>query len=194
MQHLRQNTAVTVSAGPFVSTSDGTTPNIGLLDQSSACALQKNGIDSGAITLASWAHSSHGHYAVGLGVSHTDSIGLLRLQFSDPDTYLPVWEDFSVLSAAVYDSLYGTEPLAVIYGEGGSIEFTYTVYDTNGTTPLPGCAVYVSSDLAGEIRSQAKVTDALGRVVFDLDPGTVYFWRSHPGRTFSDPDSEEVGA
>lgn len=82
---------------------------------------------------------------------------------------------------------------ATLYGESGSVTFTYTVYDTNGTTPLPGVSVYVSADVAGTQRSQAKVTDSLGRVQFDLNPGTVYFWRSHPSRLFTtNPDTETV--
>jgi hypothetical protein len=84
------------------------------------------------------------------------------------------------------------ETTSILYGEGGSITYTYTVYDTNGTTPLVGCSVYVSADSAGTQRSQTKVTDDLGQVQFDLNPATVYFWRSHPTRTFSNPDSEVV--
>lgn len=79
-----------------------------------------------------------------------------------------------------------------IYGESGSITFTYTVYDTDLTTPLVGVAVYVSADIAGTQRSQTKVTDDLGRVQFDLVSSTVYFWRSRDDRTFSNPDTEIV--
>jgi len=79
-----------------------------------------------------------------------------------------------------------------LYGQNGTLDFVYTVYDTNGTTPLPGASVYVSSDSAGVQRSQAKTTDALGRVVFSLVPSTVFFFRSHPARAFVNPDSEVV--
>jgi hypothetical protein len=81
---------------------------------------------------------------------------------------------------------------STIYGEGGSISFTYTVYDVDGITPIEGVAVYVSSDISGTYRSQAKMTDSVGRVTFDLDPATVYFWRSRYDRTFSNPDTETV--
>jgi hypothetical protein len=79
-----------------------------------------------------------------------------------------------------------------IYGEDGAIEFTYTVYKPGGVIPLPGVAVFVSADVNGTQRSQTKTTDALGRVQFLLDAGTYYFWRTHPGYTFTDPDAEVV--
>lgn len=79
-----------------------------------------------------------------------------------------------------------------IYGSAGAIAFTYTVYDVNGTTPLPDCAVWVSSDLAGVYRSETKLTNAFGQVTFNLDASTVYFWRSRHDRTFSNPDTETV--
>ena len=82
---------------------------------------------------------------------------------------------------------------STIYGSSGAVDFVYTVFDTDGTTPLPGASVYVSADSAGVQRSQTKVTDALGRVTFTLVPSTVYFWRSHVSRAFVNPDSEVVG-
>ncbi len=80
----------------------------------------------------------------------------------------------------------------IIYGEEGSIDFTYTVYKPGGVDPLGGAAVYVSSDLAGTLRSSIKTTDSVGRVVFSLDPGPAYFWTSHPSYSFSNPDTETV--
>lgn len=95
------------------------------------------------------------------------------------------------------DTLPAAQPSEVVvsttvYGEDGAIEFTYTVYDVDGTTPLPGVEVRVSADALGTVKSVPRVTDSLGRVIFNLDAGTVYFWRQHPTRTFTDPDSEVV--
>lgn len=79
-------------------------------------------------------------------------------------------------------------------GLSGAISFTYTVYRPDGVTPLPGCSVYVTENADGSgRRSPTAVTDALGRAVFALDGGTYYFWRSHPGYTFNNPDEETVG-
>lgn len=97
---------------------------------------------------------------------------------------------------AVGETLWGgaTEllPLAV-YGEDGPAVFTYTVYEEDGTTPLPGAAVYVSADAEGMQRSQTRISDDLGRVIFNLNPGPAYFWRSHRDWDFDDPDTETVG-
>lgn len=81
----------------------------------------------------------------------------------------------------------------VIYGASGALTFTYTVYDTDGLTPLPGVSVYVSADSAGVNRSQTKLTDDFGRVQFQLDAGTVYVWASRFDRTFaSNPVVEQI--
>lgn len=81
---------------------------------------------------------------------------------------------------------------AQVFGTTGAIQYTYTVYDVDTVTPLPGTAVYVSSDLAGATRSEIQIADSLGRTVWQLDAGTVYFWRQHGRRTFVDPDVEVV--
>lgn len=106
-------------------------------------------------------------------------------------------DNFARLGAPVHGSI-AADIAAVsggsttVYGESGSILFTYTVYQPNGTTPIPGAAVYVSADSGGTQRSFTQVTDDVGRVRFHLDPATVYFWRSHPQYTFQDPDPEVV--
>lgn len=89
-------------------------------------------------------------------------------------------------------ALSDIEAGAAIFGETGSIDFTYTVYKPGGVLPLANAAVYCSSDSSGVNRSQTKLTDALGQVHFDLNPGTVYFWPSHPDYTFTTPDTETV--
>lgn len=106
MIFLRQSTAVVVPVGPFP---DRTTalPLTALADQSANGRLVK-GSTGAAFTAASWAYDAAGQYLVGLSTAHTDTVGRVRLSFSDPTTYLPVWEDFAVLSAAVYDVLFGT--------------------------------------------------------------------------------------
>lgn len=103
---------------------------------------------------------------------------------------------------AVTDTLLGTgdgtwdgvtfTSLSATYGDTGSVEWEYTVFQSNGTTPIPDAAVYVSSDAAGLNRSNTRIADDTGKVTFWLDPGTVYVWRRHPLFAFSDPDTEVV--
>jgi len=81
------------------------------------------------------------------------------------------------------------------FGGEGTVEKPYPIFYPDGVTPLSGCAVYVSSDAEGTTRSETKVTDSLGRVVFSLNPGTVWFWRTASGFLFEDdPDEETVEA
>jgi len=106
VKHLRQSTPVVIPVGPFP---DRTTalPLTALADQSANGRLIKNGV-GGTVTVTSWAHDAQGTYLVGLSAAHTDTIGRLRVSLSDPATYLPTWEEFAVLSPAVFDVLYGT--------------------------------------------------------------------------------------
>lgn len=104
MRWLKQSTAATIPVGPFLDKTDGVTPETGLADQSANGRLIKNGT-GGAITVSSWAHDADGLYLVGLSTTHTNTLGMLRLSFSDEATYCHVWEDFLVLPANVYDSL-----------------------------------------------------------------------------------------
>lgn len=122
MKILRQSSTATIAAGPFLDPLDGVTPVTGLADQSSSSRLIKNGT-GGSFTAASWAHDGNGHYLVGLGAGDTDTLGRLRLDFSSPGSYVPVWEDFEVLSANVFDSLVAasaslTVNLAPVEGSG----------------------------------------------------------------------------
>lgn len=110
---LRQSTASTVSAGPFVAPGDGVTaktalsaPSGAASDASTGVALVKNGT-AASYTLSGWAHDRLGYYSVNLATGDTDTLGRLRLEFIDPANYAPVHMDFVVLSAAVYDWLFG---------------------------------------------------------------------------------------
>ena len=77
-----------------------------------------------------------------------------------------------------------------------ALEFTYTVDD--GTDPIDGAQVWITTDLAGNDTIWNGVTDSLGaardingRLPF-LDPGTYYFWVQKSGYSFTNPDTEVV--
>lgn len=99
----------------------------------------------------------------------------------------------AILNGAVLVSVGGVTPgESEAVGLDGVIPFTYTVYEEDGSTPLEGASVYVSTDVGGTNRSAVKVTDAFGQVTFNLSAATYYFWRSHPEWNFTNPDSEVV--
>jgi hypothetical protein len=70
----------------------------------------------------------------------------------------------------------------------GSTSYTVTVTKADGTSPLEGCAVWVSSDVAGNsIQAGTLYTNSAGQAVFSLDLGTHYLWRQLQGWQFTNP-------
>src|SRR3990167_7749913 len=111
---LRQSTSKAVSFGPFVDKTDGVTLEVGLVTAidhaTTGIKLSKNG---GALTIRSQAvtastYDSHGNYVVTLSTTDTGTLGTLRMIYTDAATCLPVWQDFMVLPAAMWNSLFAT--------------------------------------------------------------------------------------
>jgi hypothetical protein len=115
LKFLRQSTAATIVVGPFVDKSTALSLTT-LTDQSAKGWIVKNGATGSAPTLTSWSHDAQGEYLVGLTTVHTDTVGRFRISFYDSATYLAVWEDFSVLSQVVYDSIFGGVALSTYAG------------------------------------------------------------------------------
>ncbi len=67
----------------------------------------------------------------------------------------------------------------------GAVSKTLTIDD--GTNPLDGVAVWVTSDVAGTNAVASGTTDSLGHVTFMLDAGTYWVWCQLAGTTFSNP-------
>lgn len=107
---LRQSTARVVSFGPFVDPTDGktlVTSLVSALDHASTgIKLSKNG---GALTIrhatvTASTYDGYGNYRVTLDTTDTNTLGHLRMQFTDATTNLPVWMDFEVLTATAWDA------------------------------------------------------------------------------------------
>lgn len=74
-----------------------------------------------------------------------------------------------------------------------SVEWTYTVYQEDGVTPLPDCRVWVTTDTAGQnVVAGPYVSDYFGVVTFILNTGPHYIWRRKTGWQFDNPDFEVV--
>ncbi len=108
---LKQSTAVVIEFGPFLDKTDGVTLETGLvtaLDHASTgILLSKNGgtltIRHATVTASSY--DAYGCYKVTLDTTDTGTLGSLRVIFSEAATCLPVWADFQVVPANIYDSL-----------------------------------------------------------------------------------------
>jgi hypothetical protein len=74
----------------------------------------------------------------------------------------------------------------------GGIEWTVCVRD-NGGNPIAECAVWVSTDAAGNnVVAGTLYTDDAGNATFNLDAGTYYLWRNHSQHNFTNPQTMTV--
>lgn len=104
---LKQSTAVTIKFGPFVDSTDGVTAETGLTISQADIRLSKNGGNIAQSNNAAGAtHDELGYYDVPLDTTDTNTLGILRVAVSESGA-LPVWQDFMVVAANIYDSLIG---------------------------------------------------------------------------------------
>lgn len=107
---LRQSTTITLRLGPALDKTDGVTEEIALsptveISKAGGAFVARN--SATAIT-----HDSNGWYAVELNATDTNTLGILMAKFDDSATHLPVWHEFMVVPANVYDSFVaGTDTL-----------------------------------------------------------------------------------
>lgn len=113
MNWLRQSTAVDVMLGPFLDSVDGNTIESGLTITQPDIRLSKNGgafaQKSAAQTLT---HGENGWYAANLSTTDTGTLGSLVVAVHESGA-LPVWREFMVVPANVYDSFFSTDLLQV---------------------------------------------------------------------------------
>lgn len=103
MSLLRQSTAVTIQLGPFLDPSNGVTEETGLTP---AVELSKAGAAFAARgSSGSVSHDAEGWYRVPLDATDTGTLGRLIAKAHDSANHLPVWAEFTVVPAAVYDAL-----------------------------------------------------------------------------------------
>jgi hypothetical protein len=208
MQLLKISTQVNIRIGPFVDDSDGVTPETGLTINQSDIRLSKNGGDfaqsanSGGAT-----HDEYGWYYLILASGDVDTVGRLDISISVSGA-LPVWKEFTVVPAVVYDSLitgtdslevdaetiwsYATRTITGTYTPPGSSALEYTVTDSISGQPIEGVLVKVTTDVAGDNQVAVGYTNISGIVTFQLQTGTYYLWLSKSGYSFSNPDTEVV--
>lgn len=111
MSILKQSTAATIKLGPFVDDTDGKSAETGLTISQADIRLSKNGGDIAQSHNAAGAtHDELGYYNVPLDATDTDTLGRLRVAVSESGA-LPVWQDFLVVTANVFDSLFSTDKL-----------------------------------------------------------------------------------
>jgi hypothetical protein len=102
-----------VSIGPFLDSADGVTAETGLTITQPDIRLKKNGgawaQKNAAQTLS---HEENGWYEISLDTTDTNTLGNLLIAVNESGA-LPVWREFQVVTANVWDSLFSTDKLQV---------------------------------------------------------------------------------
>ena len=137
MNYLKQSTTTTIQLGPFLDDTDGKTAETGLTISSTDVYLSKAGAafanpnDTNAA-----AHDRAGWYRKQLNSTDTNSIGRLIVEVQESGA-LPVWREFMILPANVYDSLVGgTDSLEIdvtaVSGDSTAADNLELDYDGTG--------------------------------------------------------------
>jgi hypothetical protein len=113
---LKQSTATTIKFGPLLDATDGITPEAGeataLDNATTGIRLAKNGadiVDRNDATAP--VHDEVGYYDIVLDATDTGTLGRLRVIYNGPTVNLPVWQDYMVVPANVWDSMFGADKL-----------------------------------------------------------------------------------
>lgn len=126
-QYLKADTGATILIGPFVDKTNGVTPEVGLAagDVDEIGVYKHDGTSlvdiSGTTTFT---HRAGGMYTLTLSTTDTNTEGRLTVYVRDDSVCLPVWKDFMVVNANVYDSLFAvaaTDYLKVKDDEGNTL-------------------------------------------------------------------------
>jgi hypothetical protein len=150
MRYLKQNTATRVTVGPALDVSDGVTPELSLtvtdclvtfiVDNAGVPTLvidaapTASGGDNDMVHITS---DSAGYYDYELTAAQTNYVGRAILNIIDTDVHLPIFHEFTILPANVYDSMMGTDILDVSVTQIGGVaqsladlkDFADTGYD-----------------------------------------------------------------
>ncbi|MCK5613045.1 hypothetical protein KAR91_64830, partial [Candidatus Pacearchaeota archaeon] len=109
MQIIKQSTARTLLVGPFLDDTDGKTAETGLTVTQADVRLSKNGGNMAQKNEAtSCTHDELGYYTCPVDVTDTATLGILKLMISESGS-LPVWQEFLVVTANVWDTLCSTD-------------------------------------------------------------------------------------
>ena len=138
MRYLKTNTATRVTVGPFLDKTDGITPEVALTTTSCHLTLM---VDTGGVpTLSLDANATAsggsndmvhvtnddaGFYDLELAAADVNYVGRAMLSINDVATHCPVFHEFMILPANIYDSLIsGTDYLLVDIQEVNSVTIT----------------------------------------------------------------------
>jgi hypothetical protein len=171
---LKQSTAVEIKLGPFLDATDGNTAETGLTIEDEHVDLAKNGGDWGDKNeTTTCVHESQGWYRCLLNTTDTDTLGILIVKVHVSGA-LPVWREFMVVPANVYDSLVagsdaldvsliqwlGTAPLALSSQRVQAL--AAAISDNAITTASINDGAFTAAKFAADFLTAAKVASDVG--------------------------------
>ena len=193
MRVLKKSTAVTLLIGPFLDDGDGKSAETGLTISQADVRLSKNGGNMAQKHEGtSCTHKELGYYTCPLDTTDTGTLGILKIMVHESGA-LPVWHEYTVVPAAVYDSLVlGTDYLPVDVAEISSdstaadnaeLMFDGTGYAGGSTKLQVDTTLIEGSDATNQIRD--SVVDDATRI----DASALNTLSSHdPGATLGTAD------
>ena len=164
MIFVKKDTAVVISFGPFLDKTDGITlkaDGTTITDRDHATTgifLSPNGGDA-AIRHQSVTASvadDYGMMRVTLDTTDTNTLGVLRVAFAKAATYLPVWQDLMVVTANVWDTLFGADLL-----QADVTQLLGTAWLTPGTAGTPDVNVKTQSNIDFGALQKASIGTAV---------------------------------
>lgn len=178
MMFLKQSTAADIALGPFVDATDGVTAETALTIAQADVRVKKGGgawAQKNDATSAT--HEENGWYEVALNSTDTNTLGPLMVAVSEAGA-LPVYREFMVVPANVYDSLVaGTDTLDVTATISTRLKtnqalnsFHFLMTDSTTHNPATGKTVTVTRAIdtgafgAGTIGSVTEVANGIYRV------------------------------
>lgn len=167
MFFIKQSTSQTVRIGPFLDDDDGISQATGLTIDQADVRLSKNG---GAFAQSNDAgggtHDEAGWYYLTLDATDTNTLGMLVVAVHITDSAasaLPVWAEFMVLPANVYDSLFaGTDYLQTdvqqVEGSDATDQIRDAVVDDAQRIDASALNTLSGHDPGSQIAAQTDVT------------------------------------
>ena len=107
MNIINQSTAVTIQFGPYLDAASGITAETGIT-AGAGIELSKAGATFGSRNSSTGlTHDADGWYFVHLDTTDTNTLGSLIVKAASDDIHLPVWREFTVVPANIYNSFVG---------------------------------------------------------------------------------------
>ena len=118
MRYLRTNTATRITVGPFLDKTDGITPEVALTVTNEKLTLMVDdagvptlildtapSASGGANDMVHVTNDDAGFYDLELAVANVNYLGRAMLALTDAANHCPVFHEFMILPAVVYDAL-----------------------------------------------------------------------------------------